>query len=168
MSIHYCYSLCTDAGRCRSYVGYTVDPRRRLRQHNGEIKGGARRTRKGGGGWAFLFVIQVDSDLWDKHLALSLEWHLKGRRCCKRNDTGGALATRARSVRLLARALAMPKFRPFLADTVIWTRDGEDCDDVWIEMDALSEALSLPALASPCVLPLSFSGITRDSETQKC
>ncbi|MHA2135826.1 MAG: GIY-YIG nuclease family protein [Candidatus Thorarchaeota archaeon] len=29
----------------RTYVGATVDSARRLRQHNGEIKGGARNTR---------------------------------------------------------------------------------------------------------------------------
>ena len=31
----------------RTYVGYTVDINKRLRKHNGELKGGAKRTRKG-------------------------------------------------------------------------------------------------------------------------
>jgi predicted GIY-YIG superfamily endonuclease len=39
----YCYLLYTD--ECQTYVGATVDPDRRLRQHNKEISGGARATR---------------------------------------------------------------------------------------------------------------------------
>jgi predicted GIY-YIG superfamily endonuclease len=38
----YCYLLYTDEGQ--TYVGATVDPDRRLRQHNKEITGGARAT----------------------------------------------------------------------------------------------------------------------------
>jgi len=38
----YCYLLYTDKGQ--TYVGATVDPDRRLRQHNKEISGGARAT----------------------------------------------------------------------------------------------------------------------------
>ena len=38
----YCYLLYTDEGQ--TYVGATVDPDRRLRQHNQELAGGARAT----------------------------------------------------------------------------------------------------------------------------
>ena len=38
----YCYLLYTDEGQ--TYVGATVDPDRRLRQHNQELVGGARAT----------------------------------------------------------------------------------------------------------------------------
>jgi predicted GIY-YIG superfamily endonuclease len=38
----FCYLLYTEENQ--TYVGATVDIDRRLRQHNGEIKGGARRT----------------------------------------------------------------------------------------------------------------------------
>ena len=42
MAAAYCYLLYTDEGQ--TYVGATVDPDRRLRQHNQEIKGGAHAT----------------------------------------------------------------------------------------------------------------------------
>lgn len=38
----YCYLLCTESGH--TYVGATVDPDRRLEQHNGKRSGGARAT----------------------------------------------------------------------------------------------------------------------------
>lgn len=39
----------------RTYVGSTTDPKRRLRQHNGEIRGGARATR--GFKWRLVAVV---------------------------------------------------------------------------------------------------------------
>lgn len=38
----YCYMLYTDNNK--TYVGATTDPDRRLRQHNGELSGGAKAT----------------------------------------------------------------------------------------------------------------------------
>jgi predicted GIY-YIG superfamily endonuclease len=57
----------------KTYIGSTVHPTRRFRQHNGEIKGGAKYTR--GGIWE-PYIILGDL-LHTKNTALSYEWHFK-------------------------------------------------------------------------------------------
>ena len=49
VSDHSCYIIRSELNR-RVYIGYTVNFTRRLRQHNGEITGGAKRT-SGGRPW---------------------------------------------------------------------------------------------------------------------
>lgn len=46
VSTHSCYIIKSTVTN-RIYIGYTVDFKRRLRQHNGEIVGGAKKTQKG-------------------------------------------------------------------------------------------------------------------------
>lgn len=41
---YYCY-LIVSLKNGRTYIGYSSNPHRRLREHNGEIKGGAKSTR---------------------------------------------------------------------------------------------------------------------------
>lgn len=57
----------------RVYIGATVDPAKRLRQHNGEIAGGASRTRNRGP-WRFQCVIS-GFRTWKE--ALQYEWAFK-------------------------------------------------------------------------------------------
>jgi len=52
------------------YIGYTLDPFHRLRQHNGEIVGGAKKTRKGRP-WYLLGYL---TGFLDHHEGLALEW----------------------------------------------------------------------------------------------
>lgn len=54
MSQWFVYVIQSTTGR--TYVGATTDPHRRLRQHNGEIKGGARNTR-GFRPWRLIRVV---------------------------------------------------------------------------------------------------------------
>jgi predicted GIY-YIG superfamily endonuclease len=79
----YCYLLYTDEGQ--TYVGATVDPDRRLRQHNQEIVGGARATG----------MRVAQGQIWKRacyltgipewRTALQIEWRWKqlGRTQCK-------------------------------------------------------------------------------------
>jgi predicted GIY-YIG superfamily endonuclease len=69
------YLLATEEGQ--TYVGATVDPDRRLRQHNGLIGGGARATAaRVGQGLAWRRMCYV-SGFPDNHAALQFEWRWK-------------------------------------------------------------------------------------------
>jgi predicted GIY-YIG superfamily endonuclease len=82
MDRQYCYILRS----CKkTYIGYTVNPNRRIRQHRGELKGGAKAT-SCAKDWQFLAIITSDSPVFTKILALSIEWHLK-HPSGKRKDT---------------------------------------------------------------------------------
>jgi predicted GIY-YIG superfamily endonuclease len=75
MQRQYCYII-RIPNKNRTYVGYTVEPTRRIKQHNGILKGGAKATSISKD-WQFLAIITSDSELFTKVLALSVEWHLK-------------------------------------------------------------------------------------------
>jgi predicted GIY-YIG superfamily endonuclease len=67
----YCYLLQSDVPRSlRTYIGFTVDPSRRLRQHNGEIGSGARKTQKGRP-WRMLCFV---GGFPNKIVGLQFEW----------------------------------------------------------------------------------------------
>lgn len=82
--MNYCYILFNERTNC-TYNGYTTDLQRRLRQHNKEIKGGARYTTSRidrVGRWQFLAHITTPSEeslstTFTKRTALSLEWHIR-------------------------------------------------------------------------------------------
>lgn len=72
--MNYCYVLYNEK-RTHTYAGYTVNPSRRLRQHNRVICGGAQYTKNKPGPWYFLFLIKCNT--WTKCQALSFEYYLK-------------------------------------------------------------------------------------------
>ncbi len=90
----YCYVLASRAGR--TYVGATNNPARRLRQHRGELKGGARATRAGRD-WRMVFLVGGFPGWGD---ALAFERGLKN--VCRAYRLRGLLGRRAGLARLLA------------------------------------------------------------------
>ena len=75
--VQYCYLLKNnyEPHKNRTYNGYTVDPKRRIRQHNQEIKGGAKYTKKWGNkNWEIYVLIK---GFPDNKNALQCEWKIK-------------------------------------------------------------------------------------------
>ena len=60
-------------GPC-TYAGVSPDPVRRLRQHNGEIKGGAKYTTSKGCGWKHVCIV---SGFQTKIQSMQFEWAVK-------------------------------------------------------------------------------------------
>lgn len=74
-SSFYCYIIAHSNGKS-TYNGYTNNLVRRLRQHNGEIKGGAKATtRIVGGGWGY--IATLTSPEWTAQRAMQHEWTVK-------------------------------------------------------------------------------------------
>ena len=74
---HYCYILRNkhDPDINRTYNGYTVNPVRRIRQHNQEITGGAKYTKSWGKkSWEIYVLIK---GFPDNHNATQCEWKIK-------------------------------------------------------------------------------------------
>lgn len=91
----YCYCLVSSGGA--TYIGATVDVDRRLRQHRGEITGGARATRaKVAAGETWRRHCYVGP--FNKHDALSFEWHWKH---ASKKQRGGALERREAALGIL-------------------------------------------------------------------
>jgi predicted GIY-YIG superfamily endonuclease len=57
-----------------TYAGVSPDPVRRLRQHNGEIKGGAKYTTSKGSGWEHVCLVK---GFQNKIQSMQFEWAVK-------------------------------------------------------------------------------------------
>ena len=56
------------------YIGYTVNLKRRLRQHCGELVGGAKYTKRSSD-WTYLMILTSQS--WNASRAMQIEWLCK-------------------------------------------------------------------------------------------
>lgn len=119
----------------QTYNGYTVDLGRRLRQHNGELVGGARSTRKMAGNWKFLAVAW--SADFTKKTAMSFEWWVRyptGKKPRPREFSG-----KEGRVKGLRRVLEMDKWKDI--DIKVWVRQGDDeflPDEINVESKGVS------------------------------
>ena len=67
----YCYLLHSLApASLKTYIGFTTHPQRRIRQHNGELANGARRT-KSGRPWEYVAIVD---GFQSKISAMQFEW----------------------------------------------------------------------------------------------
>jgi predicted GIY-YIG superfamily endonuclease len=69
------YLLYNNSNTC-TYVGITNNKNRRIRQHNGELVGGAKYTKmkKGIGKWEYYgWIESIEGYILEKNIALSLE-----------------------------------------------------------------------------------------------
>ena len=71
----YCYILTNTDKRYtrRTYCGYTVNPKKRLKQHKGALSGGAKAT-SFSDCWKYLAIV---SGMPDKVNSMQLEWKIK-------------------------------------------------------------------------------------------
>ena len=87
---HHCYLLQSLSSPKKSYIGYTVNPSRRLKQHNGLIKGGANYTSKFRP-WKF---IAITEGFATEQKGLQFEWawqHPKRSKIFRHGLGGGGL-----------------------------------------------------------------------------
>lgn len=92
----YIIYILTNTEHNKTYVGITNNPIRRLRQHNGELVGGAKYTtsNKGNGAWIIYgFIKNVN-----KSQALSLEKRIKIK---SRKMTGTPIERRINAINIL-------------------------------------------------------------------
>jgi structure-specific endonuclease subunit SLX1 len=103
MYICYCLKLNIENAN-KTYVGCTNNFRRRIRQHNSEIKGGAKLTTRESKNGFFWTPIYFARGFLTKSEALSFEWHWK---YLSRKQKGTSLEKRYSA---LLQLLNLPRF----------------------------------------------------------
>jgi len=98
MSNNYIIYLLYNTSNNNTYVGITNNQQRRLRQHNGELVGGAKYTsaKKGIGLWKFYGWIKAkDNLILEKIRSLKLEYRVK---YFSRKSTGTPIEKRLKAI----------------------------------------------------------------------
>ena len=172
---HCVYVLRSLSSPGRSYVGYTSDPAHRLRQHNGEVAGGAKHTSRARP-WAMQCVLSRFST---HAVALQFEWalqHPAASKTVRAAVSGRPGLQRAQSLRSkVAVARVMMGLAPWRGERLRLHFTSEAARDLWAATDALTAARShprarrrRPRLGGPAraradrVVPLSARAVARD------
>jgi len=128
----HCYVYCLVCTNGMTYVGATKNLNRRLRQHNGEIKGGAVATTryvKNGHSWRRLCYVK-NFPSWQAALQFEWRWKLISRQKRIKRQDGAAVERRKVALTELlslekATTAAMPFAEWAVPPEVIW----EELDD---------------------------------------
>jgi putative endonuclease len=115
MSNNYIIYLLYNTSNNNTYVGITNNQQRRLRQHNGELVGGAKYTKakKGEGSWKFYGWIKSNEEsILEKIRSLKLEYRVK---YLSRKNKGTPIEKRLKAMLLLllrnfSKVIAIPTF----------------------------------------------------------
>lgn len=77
-NMYYCYLIVSQSHPTYTYIGITNNLEKRLKQHNGLLKGGAKCTRKFKD-WIFFKIIKFtnEDESISKSNACSFEWNVK-------------------------------------------------------------------------------------------
>lgn len=102
------YLLCNETGR--TYVGCTVNATRRLRQHNGELVGGAAQTSRGRP-WHHVLLVQGFVTLQQ-----GLQFEYAWRRVHRRHKCPYTVTGRRRSLELLMKMERWSRNAPLAAE----------------------------------------------------
>jgi predicted GIY-YIG superfamily endonuclease len=148
-----CYCLRSQVTR-RTYVGITNNLQRRLRQHNGEIKGGAQYTTQGRPWELALFVTGFTC----QKEVLSFEWAWKH---AKRNRASGVTGRKNQLLALLSRERWTSKAPPAKTVPLVlhWARG--------VESFVFADDTGLPShVTQMTVAPDATSGTLSDSAAE--
>ena len=115
-----------------TYAGVSPDPIRRLRQHNGEICGGAKYTTSKGNGWKHMCLVK---GFQTKQQALQFEWAVK--HVAPRNKGGIAQRTTK-----LCKVLCQSK----------WTSNSVDADTVPLTVEWHGKDIPEVLKGCPCYI----------------
>ena len=139
----FCYILATEDDSA-TYVGATIDPDRRLRQHNKELAGGARATgARVGAGHTWRRLCRI-SGFPDNHAALQFEWRLKS---LGRRKELARLTPMARRIRCLRDLMALDRPTKFAAPFASYEGGGPQIH--WECVTAETEFLRISRSAGP-------------------